>query len=165
MKHLILLSHQLNRHYIDFVRPTKISLCIADAQFNHFNYHQFRIIYHLSAAKHFAKNHKIDVIQKSEWIACFKHFNKHDDHILFHPNDQWLIEDLKDSFAQQSIKVKIIPDINFFYPQIETKIDRPYHLNRFYRRWRKENDILMEGQLDKQSALGKAPFRIARMAS
>ena len=158
MRHLILLSHHLNQIYIDHAKSDKVSLMVSNQQFRYHTYHQFRIIYHLSAAKHFSINHNISFIHRESWTECFSQMDPRDELVIYHPNDRWLYNGLTKQIEDLGLSVTWLDDINFFFPKIETKMKPPYQLNRYYAQWRKETGILMDGD---QPSGGKYSFDTA----
>ncbi len=144
MKHLILFSHQLNDRYIDTIKPDKTTVLATKEQFDIFNYHQFRILYHMSAAKHFAIEKEIDYIVSKNFDQFFTSCPKENHYYFFTPNEEWMSDRLKKKTSHLSSIYH--PDINFFFPDITKEIgDPPYKLDPLYRKWRSQFDILMEG--------------------
>lgn len=144
IKKLILLSHQLNKLYIDHVNPDETCLFLTQEQFTYYKYHQNRIIYHISAAKHFVKDLSINLVDKETFDASFKTCDQSVNYVMFHPNDYWLKKRLDEAIDNHNITVKFLPDINFFYPQILKEMpESPYKLDPIYKKWRKQTGILM----------------------
>lgn len=146
MKYLLLLSNHLNQEYIKSIDVDKVILVVANEQFRHVRYHQFRIIYHLSAATHFAKQEELILLRNETFVDIFKEFSKEDKFIIYEPNDVWFRELLVSSFEECHLSVEFIPDINFYFEDIVSELGNPpYKLDPLYKKWRKVLNILMDG--------------------
>lgn len=145
MSHLILFSNHLNRLYIDEVNPDKVTLLVTKEQFEYVAFHHFRILYHMSAAVHFARKHQIEYVFEDTWEAYFNCLDSNETIIFFEPNDYWMKESLNQ--ATRHLNVSLKKDINFYFKNIEEVIGTPpYKLDPLYRQWRTKFDILMDNK-------------------
>jgi deoxyribodipyrimidine photolyase-related protein len=145
MSHLILFSNHLNRLYIDEVNPDKVTLLVTKEQFEFVAFHHFRILYHMSAAVHFARKHQIEYVFEDTWAAYFNCLDSNETIIFFEPNDYWMKESLNQ--ATRHLNVSLKKDINFYFKNIEEVIGAPpYKLDPLYRQWRTKFDILMDNK-------------------
>ena len=145
MKCLLLLSNNLNKEYLKNIDFDKVFLIIANEQFRYERYHQFRIIYHLSASIHFTKEEDISLIKKENFIDIFKEFSKENEYIIYEPNDVWLKDLILTCLNQCDLSFQFLPDINFFFKDIVNELDEPpYKLDQLYKKWRKKFGILMD---------------------
>jgi deoxyribodipyrimidine photolyase-related protein len=162
MTHLVLLSHHLNQAYFNQIKPDKITIVLTKEQFTFVSYHQFRILYHMSAAKHFAKEHDISYVYVSTWNDFFDTVPAEETIMYFEPTDIWMKNQLEEATSNHQTKTH--PDLNFYFPYIERELPSPpYKLDPLYRKWRKQFDILMEnsspvgGQYSYDSSNRKSP--------
>lgn len=144
MKVLILLSNHLNLEYIKNVEVDEVALVLAKEQFSYVKFHQFRIIYHLSASEHFAKDQKLTYQYVDTFNDALKIYPQGTDILIYSPNDYWLKEILEEACLNNKLNLNFLGDINFFFENIEDEIGYPpYKLDPLYRKWRRKFDILM----------------------
>lgn len=145
MKVLILLSNHLNNEYIENVDADETVLLVTKEQFTYVNFHQFRIICHLSASEHFAREHNLTYKYMDTFTEALKVYDEGTEIIIYNPNDYWLKEKLELVCHENKLKLTFNKDINFYFENIEEEIGQsPYKLDPLYRKWRKRFKILMD---------------------
>lgn len=142
-KTLLLLSNHLNKRYL-LPQMDNTIVITTDEQFRLFLYHQTRIILHRSAAEHFANAEQLPFIH-SETYLDFAQTLKGTEVYLYEPYDVDHKRRLTEAF--QNHVVTFLPDLNFYHPSPQTLLSNPpYKLDPYYRTWRQETGILMEGK-------------------
>jgi deoxyribodipyrimidine photolyase-related protein len=146
MKVLILLSNHLNTEYIKYVEVDDSILLVAKEQFEYLSFHQFRIIYHLSASEHFAKKNNLFYRYADTFEEALKIYGDGTEILIYNPNDIWLQEMLQKACYENNLKLTFIEDINFYFTDIEKELGKPpYKLDPLYRKWRRKFGVLMNG--------------------
>ncbi|MFW6298251.1 MAG: cryptochrome/photolyase family protein [Bacillota bacterium] len=144
MHSLILLSHQLNTRYIQNRDYHKVYVVLTKEQFKAFRYHHFRIITHISAAKHFALENGFEYLYENTWEEAFQTLDKKASYDVYEPVEHFMRDRIDEAFAQARLDVTRHTDINFFIPAIEKELKRPpYKLDPLYKAWRRRFNVLM----------------------
>lgn len=144
---LVLLSNHLNIEYINHVEADEVVLLLAKEQFTYVKFHQFRIIYHLSASEHFSEEHNLTYQYTDTFKDALSHYEKGTKIIIHDPNDYWLKRILEQACIDNGLVLIFLRDINFYFPYIEDELrNPPYKLDPLYRKWRKKFGILMDGE-------------------
>jgi deoxyribodipyrimidine photolyase-related protein len=139
----LLLTNHLNQMYIN--HDETAILIASKEQFNHFRYHQFRIIYHLSAAKHFSKEMNIPFLYKDSFDEIFNGLDSTESYVVADPHDVWLKDRLAKSALMNQITLSFSSDPNFFIKDITLELKNPpYKLDPYYKRWRHRFNILID---------------------
>ncbi|MFW6298955.1 MAG: cryptochrome/photolyase family protein [Bacillota bacterium] len=145
MHNLILLSHQLNTRYIQNQDYDKVYVILTREQFKAFRYHHFRIITHISAAKHFALKNGYEILYENTWEEAFQTLEKKASYDFYEPVEHFMRDRIHEALDQAQLDATPHTDINFFIPAIEKELKRPpYKLDPLYRTWRRRFNILME---------------------
>jgi deoxyribodipyrimidine photolyase-related protein len=146
MKVLVLLSNHLNKEYIKNVEADEHVLLVAKEQFTYVKFHQFRIVYHLSASEHFALEHGISYQYVETFKDALKSYAKGTHIQVYNPNDVWFRNILEEACQEYGLNFTLLDDINFYFPAIEEELGRPpYKLDPLYRKWRTKFGLLMDG--------------------
>jgi|GEM_PF-2466116 len=156
MKVLVLLSNHLNVEYLKNVTYDKVLLLVAKEQFTYVMFHQYRIIYHLSASEHFAKEKDIPYHYVERFVDVFKTLEKDTEVLIYDPHDVWLKSILEQASIDCKLQLHFLRDINFFFEDIKKEMgSAPYKLDPLYRKWRNRFDVLMK---DEQPIGGQFSF-------
>lgn len=147
MDHLLLLTSHLNSIYHDEFSSKQITIIATEEQFRLFNYHHFRIIYHLSAARHYAVEKGLSFLYKPTFEDIFKTLDKGSVYRIYDPIDVGMKNGLIRAAQKTGLSLTFVPDRNFLVENItDYLVKPPFKLDPLYQQWRRQFHILMEGE-------------------
>lgn len=144
-KRLILFSHQLNARYVEESGCDAVHIVLSKEQFEAFNYHKQRIVYHMSAAKHFCETHGFDFVYEDTFKEAFDRLEKDAVYVIYDPVEHGMRATVHKALDTAGMVFEAKSDINFFISDIKAEFEAPpYKLDSLYRRWRHRFDVLIE---------------------